>query len=81
MSEPQTDVLVRGAGPVGQGLRGAAEGVSMILAGDVGGTKTDLAVFSPERGLRAPLAQERFTSDEYPSLEAIAGQFLTRAGL
>ncbi len=53
----------------------------MILAGDVGGTKTDLAVFSPERGLRAPLAQERFASDEYPSLEAIAGQFLAKAGL
>lgn len=34
----------------------------MLLAGDIGGTKTDLAVYSSERGPRVPLARERFHS-------------------
>ena len=29
----------------------------MLLAGDIGGTKTDLAIFSPEAGPRASLAE------------------------
>lgn len=29
----------------------------MLLAGDVGGTKTDLAVYSPEAGPYSPLTQ------------------------
>jgi hypothetical protein len=32
----------------------------MLLAGDIGGTKTSLAVFSPEAGLRTPLAAAAF---------------------
>src|SRR5437588_7752206 len=47
-----------------------------VLAGDIGGTKTDLAVFSPERGLRAPLAEGTFHSADYPSLEAVVHEFL-----
>ena len=47
-----------------------------LLAGDIGGTKTDLAVFSPERGLRAPLAEGTFPSADYPSLEAMVRAFL-----
>jgi glucokinase len=47
-----------------------------LLAGDIGGTKTDLAVFSPERGLRAPLAEGTFPSADYPSLEALVRAFL-----
>ena len=31
----------------------------MLLAGDIGGTKTELAVFSAEHGPRAPIAQKR----------------------
>ena len=31
----------------------------MLVAGDIGGTKTDLAIFSSEAGPHAPLAQER----------------------
>jgi glucokinase len=50
----------------------------MILAGDVGGTKTDIAVYSPEAGVRAPVADASFPSGDYPSLEAIAREFLTR---
>ena len=48
----------------------------MWLVGDIGGTKTDLAVISPERGLRAPIARGRFASGEYLSLADIARQFL-----
>ena len=50
----------------------------MLLAGDVGGTKTDLAVFSPESGPRAPLVEATFPSADYPSLEAIVYEFLGR---
>jgi glucokinase len=48
----------------------------MLLAGDIGGTKTELAVFSPEAGLRTPLAQARYPSARYPSLEALVREFL-----
>ena len=29
----------------------------MLIAGDIGGTKTDLAIYSPESGPHAPYAQ------------------------
>jgi glucokinase len=50
----------------------------MLLTGDIGGTKTSLAVFSPEAGPRAPLAEASFPSADYSSLEAIAREFLTK---
>ena len=53
----------------------------MLVAGDIGGTKTDLAVFSPERGPRAPLTQERFASADYPSLDVMVREFLNRTQL
>jgi glucokinase len=53
----------------------------MLLAGDIGGTKTDLAVFSAEKGPRSPLAQARFHSADYPSLEAMAREFLGHVSL
>ncbi|HZO28630.1 MAG TPA: glucokinase [Chloroflexota bacterium] len=48
----------------------------MLLAGDIGGTKTALAVFSAEHGPRAPLAEKVFPSGDYPSLEAIAREYI-----
>ena len=42
----------------------------LLLAGDIGGTKTDLALYSAEGGPRKPLAQAEFHSASYPSLEA-----------
>jgi len=48
----------------------------MLLAGDIGGTKTDLAVYSPEGGPRAPLAQAEYRSTHYPSLQAVVCDFL-----
>lgn len=53
----------------------------MLLAGDVGGTKTSVAIFAPEAGPRAPLAARVFPSTGYPSLEALLGEFLDQAGL
>jgi glucokinase len=51
----------------------------MLVAGDIGGTKSDLAIFSGEAGVHAPLAQERLHSADYSSLQSMVKQFLARA--
>ena len=48
----------------------------MLLAGDIGGTKTKLAVFSREAGLHTPIAQEKYASDDYADFESMARVFL-----
>ncbi|WP_204848082.1 glucokinase [Rhodopila globiformis] len=48
----------------------------MLIAGDVGGTKTLLALFTAEAGPRQPLARAEFVSADYPSLEAILRNFM-----
>jgi glucokinase len=48
----------------------------MLVAGDIGGTKTDLAIFSSEAGPLSPLAQTRVHSADYPSLQALVKEFL-----
>lgn len=53
----------------------------MLLAGDVGGTKTSLAVFSPEFGPRKPVAQATFPSHEYSSIDALVQEFLSQVKL
>jgi glucokinase len=53
----------------------------MLLAGDIGGTKTDLAIFSNEAGPHAPLVYEEAHSADYPSLQALAREFLTKVSL
>ncbi len=52
----------------------------ILLAGDIGGTKTNLAIFSARAGLRAPLAEATFPSRDYPSLEAVVSEFLAQTG-
>lgn len=47
------------------------------LAGDVGGTKTALALVSPSRGPHRPVATATFASRDYPGLEAIVRAFLS----
>ena len=49
----------------------------MLIAGDIGGTKTDLAIYSRESGPHAPLAQVEVHSSDYPSLEAAVAEFLS----
>src|SRR5215467_10718218 len=48
----------------------------MLIAGDIGGTKTDLAIYSRESGPHTPLAQTQVHSADYPSLQAIVTEFL-----
>lgn len=50
----------------------------MLLVGDIGGTKTDLAIFSVDDQLQ-PQAQATFKSNRYPSLEAVVQEFLAGA--
>jgi glucokinase len=47
----------------------------MLLVGDIGGTKTLLAVYAPDKEHPEPEIMERFPSDDYPSLEAIIAAF------
>ena len=53
----------------------------MLIAGDVGGTKTDLAIYSRESGPHAPLIQSEMHSTDYPSLQAMVTDFLSRTKL
>src|SRR5262245_57175374 len=50
----------------------------MLLAGDIGGTKTDLAIFSVEGGPHSPLTQTQVHSADYPSLQALVTEFLKK---
>ncbi|MFC1465588.1 MAG: glucokinase [Candidatus Brachytrichaceae bacterium NZ_4S206] len=52
-----------------------------ILAGDVGGTKTILAIFSPGQGLHDPIFEATFVSANYPDLESIVKEFLSKTDL
>ncbi len=47
----------------------------MLLAGDIGGTKTNLAFFSVQDGWKKPLAEATFPSAHYTSLEALVQEF------
>jgi glucokinase len=51
----------------------------MILAADLGGTKTVLALFDAAEGIERPRHEETFPSNQYDSLEAIVGPFLDAA--
>ncbi len=49
----------------------------MILAGDIGGTKTVLAIYTGKEQVPGnPVHEARFPSGDYPSLEAIVNKFL-----
>ncbi|MEM7802409.1 MAG: glucokinase [Chloroflexota bacterium] len=50
----------------------------MILAGDIGGTKTNLALYSPDGSPHRPVEEARVVSGQYVSLEAIVEEFLVQ---
>lgn len=52
-----------------------------LLAGDVGGTKTTLAIFSSIAELRTPLAEQTFPSASFLNLEAIVAKFLAQVNI
>jgi len=59
----------------------AVRGKGLLLAGDIGGTKTLLAVYSAARGARDPLLQAEFPSARYASLGLMVREFLAEADL
>jgi len=48
----------------------------MILAGDIGATKTRLALFDGSAGRTDPIAERTYASHDYPGLEVIAAEFV-----
>jgi glucokinase len=50
----------------------------MILAGDIGGTSTRLALFDVKGGRLVPRIESDFPSGRYPGLEALLSEFLDR---
>lgn len=48
----------------------------MLLVADIGATKTNLAIFSREKGPRDPLAEASFSSEDYDGLGAVVQEFL-----
>jgi glucokinase len=49
----------------------------MLLAGDIGGTKAQLALFEPGGSPRRPAFQRKLPSRDYASLEALVHEFLS----
>ena len=52
----------------------------MLLAGDIGGTKTNLAVFTSKDDLRNPRAERTYPSADYKSLDEMVREFLLSNG-
>jgi len=52
-----------------------------VLAGDVGGTKTNLALFAKHEGPASPVALQSYPSREAPDLESIVKKFLSSLDL
>jgi len=50
-----------------------------ILAGDIGGTKSTLGLYCPEKGPRHPLALKTYASAAYPNLAALVDDFLSHS--
>jgi glucokinase len=48
----------------------------MLIAGDIGGTKTLLALYDPASGARKPIAQSEFHSADYASLDDVVRDFV-----
>ena len=52
----------------------------MLIAGDIGGTKTRLALVSPDAGPRKFVAEREFHSADFKGLQPIVEAFLAGAG-
>lgn len=52
----------------------------MILAGDIGGTKCNLALFEARLGTLRRVTQRRFASKDYSQLEEIVSEFARQTG-
>jgi glucokinase len=54
--------------------------MELLMAGDVGATKTTLALYSKERDLRDPIARSTFSSASYKCFEDLINDFLVQSG-
>jgi glucokinase len=52
-----------------------------LIAGDIGGTKTKLALYDSDKGLKEPLFEATYTSVSYGSLEDIISRFIEDFGI
>ena len=50
----------------------------MVIAGDIGGTKTLLALYTAEGGPRRPVVEDAFPSAHYDGLDRMVEEFLAR---
>src|SRR5258708_2282250 len=55
--------------------KSSQEGEPVILAGDVGGTKCNLALFSEKNGTLTPVFRKRFASKEFAKFDLIVKEF------
>ncbi len=53
---------------------------AVVLAGDVGGTKSNLGLFEVAEGVPHALRSRRFASPDYPSLTPLLREFLLEEG-
>jgi glucokinase len=54
---------------------------SFYLVADIGGTKSELAIYAQKKDVRKFLLKERFVTSEYESLESLILQFLQKHSL
>ncbi len=52
----------------------------MLIVGDIGGTKTRLALVSPQQGPRRFLAEQEYHSGDFPGLQPIVEKFQAATG-
>ena len=52
----------------------------MLVTGDIGATKTSLALYILDRGPKKAIVQKTYPSNEYPSLEVLVRKFLDETG-
>lgn len=50
----------------------------MLIAGDVGGTKTLLGLYKPDAGARRPVLQTEFHSADYAGLDLVVKEFISK---
>jgi len=50
----------------------------LLLAGDVGATKTNLALFTAAGGVLTPVAEAHFVNEGYAGLDGVVRTFLAR---
>jgi glucokinase len=63
------------------GLEDAAAGGGVLLAGDVGGTKVAMGLYTLRQGGGTPLLEAEFPSGRYPGLGAVVREFLGNEGV